>query len=282
MASILLRHGYVVTVGPDRRVFPDGYVHVDGERIAAVGPMDQLAPAFADDVDVVLDLGGKLVIPGLINLHDHHWASMFKGFDEGAEMEPWLVSHVIPISMALSPGDLHIASYVSSLEMVRYGVTCSVNHLANVNDADSFAGMARAGQEVGVRQVIAKEDTTAQDSRVCLQRRPTRVHRQIQPARRRHGLAAHIATQPDLRIQPPPETGAGHETASTTAIPRRLPTGRPPRHSPGPDEPPLKNTHVRPRIRRLAGHHHRPIRHHRRLLQQRRGMPHLGNPPGNR
>ena len=49
----------------------------------------------------------------------------------------------------------------------------------------------------------------AQDSRVCLQRRPTRVHRQIQPARRRHGLAAHIATQPDLRIQPPRKRALG-------------------------------------------------------------------------
>jgi 5-methylthioadenosine/S-adenosylhomocysteine deaminase len=157
MASILLRNGYVVTVDPERRVFPNGYVRVDGERIAAVGPMDQLAPTVADEVDEVLDVGGKLVIPGLINLHDHHWASLFKGFDEGAEMEPWLVSHVIPIAMALTPGNLQIASYVSSLEMLRYGVTCSVNHLANVNDADSYAGMARAAQEVGVRQILAKE-----------------------------------------------------------------------------------------------------------------------------
>jgi 5-methylthioadenosine/S-adenosylhomocysteine deaminase len=157
MTSILLRNGYVVTVDPDRRVFPNGYVHVDGERIAAIGPMDQLAPGVADEVDEVLDVGGKLVIPGLINLHDHHWASLFKGFDEGEAMEPWLVSHVIPISMALTPSDLRTASYVSSLEMLCYGVTCSVNHLANVNDADSYAGMARAGQEVGVRQVLAKE-----------------------------------------------------------------------------------------------------------------------------
>lgn len=157
MTSILLRNGYVVTVDPDRRVFPDGYVHVVGERIAAVGPMDQLAQAVAAGADEVLDLGGKLVIPGLINLHDHHWASLFKGFDEGEEMEPWLVSHVVPIVLSLTPRDLRVAAYLSSLEMLRYGVTCSVNHLANVNDADSFAGMARAGQEVGVRQILAKE-----------------------------------------------------------------------------------------------------------------------------
>ena len=83
MTSILLRDGYVVTVDPDRRVFPNGYVRVDGERIAAIGPMDRLARAVADEVDEVLDVGGKLVIPGLINLHDHHWASLFKGSGEG-------------------------------------------------------------------------------------------------------------------------------------------------------------------------------------------------------
>jgi 5-methylthioadenosine/S-adenosylhomocysteine deaminase len=167
MTSILLRNGYVVTVDPDRRVFPNGYVRVDGERIASVGSIDQLAAAVGDEVDEVLDVGGKLVIPGLINLHDHHFASLFKGFDEGEEMEPWLVSHVIPISLALTPRDLRIAAYVSSLEMLRYGVTCSVNHLATVNDADSFAGMARAEQEVGVRQVLAKEVRGTPDPPFC-------------------------------------------------------------------------------------------------------------------
>jgi hypothetical protein len=52
-------------------------------------------------------------------------------------MEPWLVSHVIPIAMSLTPGDLPTASHASSLEMPRYSVTCSVNHLANINDANS-------------------------------------------------------------------------------------------------------------------------------------------------
>jgi hypothetical protein len=52
-------------------------------------------------------------------------------------MEPWLVSHVIPIAMSLTPGDLRTASHASFLEMPRYGVTCSVNHLANINDANS-------------------------------------------------------------------------------------------------------------------------------------------------
>jgi cytosine/adenosine deaminase-related metal-dependent hydrolase len=56
---------------PGRRVFPNGYPHVIGERIAAIGPMDQLAPGVADEVAKVLDVESNPVIPGPINLHDH-------------------------------------------------------------------------------------------------------------------------------------------------------------------------------------------------------------------
>jgi len=59
MTSILLRNGYVITVDPNRRVSPNGYVHVVGERIAAIGPMDRLARPVADEVDEVLDVDGQ-------------------------------------------------------------------------------------------------------------------------------------------------------------------------------------------------------------------------------
>ena len=84
MGSLLLTHGHVVTVDPERRVFPDGFVAVDGNRIEAVGPMTELGERRADDV---IDLRGKLTLPGLINGHNHHWASLFKNTGEGLLLE---------------------------------------------------------------------------------------------------------------------------------------------------------------------------------------------------
>ena len=75
MTSKLLTNGYVVTIDAERRVFTRGYVRVEGERIASVGSMDELDERTADEV---IDLHGMLVIPGLINMHNHHWASLFK------------------------------------------------------------------------------------------------------------------------------------------------------------------------------------------------------------
>ena len=43
MASTHLRNGYVVTVDAERRVFTSGFIRVEGDRIAAIGPMAELA-----------------------------------------------------------------------------------------------------------------------------------------------------------------------------------------------------------------------------------------------
>jgi imidazolonepropionase-like amidohydrolase len=54
--------------GSGKPAIPDGVVLIDGERIAAVGPVDQvhLPPATQ-----VLDLGDRTLMPGLIDAHVH-------------------------------------------------------------------------------------------------------------------------------------------------------------------------------------------------------------------
>ena len=49
MSKVLIKNGYVVTVDGARRVWPKGFVTVDGTRIGAVG--------HSDGADTVLDLG---------------------------------------------------------------------------------------------------------------------------------------------------------------------------------------------------------------------------------
>jgi 5-methylthioadenosine/S-adenosylhomocysteine deaminase len=82
---LVLRNGYVVTVDPERRVFPDGWVAIDDGRIVGLGSMGEFRVGPRDEV---IDLGGKLVLPGLINGHNHHWGSLFKNTGEGCSWSP--------------------------------------------------------------------------------------------------------------------------------------------------------------------------------------------------
>lgn len=164
MGSTLLTNGYVVTIDGARTVHPRGFVHVVGERIEAVGPMDDLGGRTADDV---IDVGGKVVIPGLINMHNHHWASLFKNTGEGLLLEDWLDQVTIPLMLQLTESSLEIASYLGAIEMLRTGTTCSLNHLVNTNDEDTYAAICRPLPEVGIRQVVTKEIRETPDPPFC-------------------------------------------------------------------------------------------------------------------
>jgi 5-methylthioadenosine/S-adenosylhomocysteine deaminase len=160
MSSTLLTNGYVITVDETRSVHPRGFVHVAGERIAAVGPMEELGDRTADET---IDLHGMVVVPGLINLHNHHWASLFKNTGEGLLLEPWLDQVTIPLMLQLTNETLRAAAYLGAIEMIRTGTTCSLNHIVNVNDEESFAAICEPVPEVGIRQLVTKEIRSTPD-----------------------------------------------------------------------------------------------------------------------
>ena len=105
MPRILIRNGYVVTVDSRRQVFPDGFVAVDGSGIAAVGPSAQ-TPA-PDAFDEVIDAAGSIVVPGLINMHQHHWYTLFKGIADGMLLEDWVSDILLPLSLLLDEPAIH-------------------------------------------------------------------------------------------------------------------------------------------------------------------------------
>lgn len=154
MSSVLLTNGYVVTVDPERRVFERGWIAIEDDRIVALGDMAELGDRGADEV---IDLGGKLTMPGLVNGHNHHWASLFKNTGEGLLLEEWLDQVTLPLMFQLTHDDLRCAAYLGAIEQIRTGTTCSLNHVVNLNDADSIAAMVEPVVEVGIRQLVTKE-----------------------------------------------------------------------------------------------------------------------------
>jgi imidazolonepropionase-like amidohydrolase len=55
--------------GTDRPPLPDAGIHIEGNRIRAVGPVDDVLAAVLDPE--VIDVAGAYVTPGLMNMHVH-------------------------------------------------------------------------------------------------------------------------------------------------------------------------------------------------------------------
>ncbi len=155
MVNILIRNGYVATLDMRRTVYPNGYVAIKGTKIAAVG--DYKDCPSEERYSQVIDASGMIIIPGLINTHQHFYYHLFKGIANGLLLEDWFPAVVFPVLRYLTDSDMELTAYLAAIEMLSTGTTCCLHHLRTTTTDEILQRIARPTVEVGFRQVIGKE-----------------------------------------------------------------------------------------------------------------------------
>jgi len=74
---MLYLHATIITVNPDRDVFLDGAIFVKGDKIADIGKAKDLISKYPDEE--IVDLTGRIIIPGLISTHMHTAQTPLRG-----------------------------------------------------------------------------------------------------------------------------------------------------------------------------------------------------------
>jgi len=126
MATLLGKNAdIVVTMDRQRRELKNAGLFARDGVIEHVGPAAEL-PAAAD---VVLDLKGHILLPGLINCHHHLDQVLTRNLPAGqnTNLFPWLKAHY-RIWAARTPEDTRTAVLVGCAELARSGCTTVVNH----------------------------------------------------------------------------------------------------------------------------------------------------------
>lgn len=124
----------------------NAYLLVEGNVVAATGPMSALPRC--DEAEVI-DLSGNLLMPGLINTHNHCAMTLFRGMADDLELNAWLHEHIFPAEARyINPEMVYWCTKLAASEMILSGTTC-------VADAYFFSGMSsRALRDCGMRAVI--------------------------------------------------------------------------------------------------------------------------------
>jgi 5-methylthioadenosine/S-adenosylhomocysteine deaminase len=145
---MLLRGGYVITMDPAIGDVPDCDVLVEGDRIAAV------QRHITVDADV-LDLTGRIVIPGFVDTHRHTWEAAIRGCAPDDTLDDYFVHILDTFAPVYRAEDVYAANLAGSLECLNAGITTLVDwsHINNTPDHPDAA--IQALQETGIRAQYA-------------------------------------------------------------------------------------------------------------------------------
>lgn len=143
----LLRNGFVYTGDAAHTCFAKGALLVSQGRVQWIGNESQL-PDGADAAGAnVIDLGGRIVMPGMVNTHAHGGLSLHRGCCDSGNLFQWAQS-LAPFTSNLTLEDNLWGCYLAVLEMVRGGITTACD--CTRYGADLFSQAAAA---VGMRSL---------------------------------------------------------------------------------------------------------------------------------
>jgi 5-methylthioadenosine/S-adenosylhomocysteine deaminase len=148
---ILIEHAVVISMDPARRIFGDGSVLVDGERIVQVGRASDVRPL--GPPDRVIDGRGALVLPGFIDTHAHLSEHLSRGLmPDEVPVDRYVPDWYVPLYASITREEEAAAAQLACLEMLRTGTTtfCEAGTLFDV------PAVARAVDAVGLRAILGR------------------------------------------------------------------------------------------------------------------------------
>lgn len=133
----LLTNAWILTVDAAMTEYQNGWLLVEDGKITALG--DGPPP----EADEIRDMGGDIVMPGMVNTHCHMAMSLFRGL--GEDVDDRLFRYMLPLERKfVSPQMVRAGSTLSALEMIMGGVTCVADmyyHETEVADVIATSGM---------------------------------------------------------------------------------------------------------------------------------------------
>ncbi len=158
MADILIRNGTVIAIDDERRIIPDGAVAVEGDRIVAVGPTEEVARNHPSRETI--DASGMVIMPGLVDSHAHAGHGLIKTMG-GGRGDLWYRACQGAYTVGSTPEFWYAEAQLAALERLRFGVTTGVSLLGGGDsimrtDEAAYGDAHMEGVlDIGTRSVVA-------------------------------------------------------------------------------------------------------------------------------
>ena len=145
----ILKPDWIITVNADFEVLRDYAVVIEDNRIHSLAAIDEVSQLDCYAEAQVVDLPGRVLMPGFVNSHTHASMSLLRGYADDLPLMTWLGEHIWPAEGQWVDARFCVDGFeLAAAEMIRSGTTC-------LNDMYFFADeVARSAQRLGIRLVV--------------------------------------------------------------------------------------------------------------------------------
>ncbi len=118
MEKILIRNGLILTMATDEPRPIKCDILLEESRIAQIGETIS-----AEGVSNTINAAGKVVIPGLINCHNHAAMTLLRGYCDDLRLMEWLSRKIWPAEDRMTGEDVYWGTMLAAAEMIKSGTT---------------------------------------------------------------------------------------------------------------------------------------------------------------
>ncbi len=148
-ADLILKNAIVLTMDLDYSQYDPGAIAIKGNSILAVGDEKEILANYTSDK--IMDCGGKVLMPGLVNAHTHVPMNLLRGLADDLRLDVWLMGYMMPVEREFVSKDfVTLGTQLACAEMIRSGVTTFADMYYFEED------IAKATADIGMRALCAQ------------------------------------------------------------------------------------------------------------------------------
>ncbi len=140
----ILYAGTLIPVIPENCYWTHQAIAIHDGKICAIGSKDSIDRQYHSDNTTALD--NHIVMPGLVNCHNHAAMSLFRGYSDDLPLKEWLEQAIWPAEAKhVSPEFVYEGTELAIAEMIKSGTTCFSDMYFFPDEA------ARCAHKAGIR-----------------------------------------------------------------------------------------------------------------------------------
>lgn len=156
---MILTNGRIITNDSENNYYEDGAIYIKDNYIGDIGPSQEILNKYPEEE--VIDVEGKLIMPGMICGHSHIYSAYARGMAPSKPTDNFfnvLENLWWTLDRTLTLEDVKLNALTTYMESIQNGVTTVFDHHSGPNSVEgSLSTLADAAKELGIRTSLCYE-----------------------------------------------------------------------------------------------------------------------------